>query len=292
MTIINELEQALTFMEANLLKPITYEDVAKHLHLSSYHFQRTFSLIAGISPTEYIKNRRLSLAGQEIVGSKIKIIDLSMKYGYETPESFSKAFIRFHGVSPSMARETGQALKNFIPLRIKFSLEGGNGLEYRIEERKPFTLLTKKKAFDNKIIGEESNSEIPDFWKECDEGKIFSTISQYTTQYDVYGVCAPISKESPTFDYGIGMIYEEGDVPKEFDFWQVTPKLWAVFKCIGEDAQCIADTWNQIFSEFLPTAKYTMLDDSDFELYSESFEPDCFCDIWIPVEKNNVEMNI
>ncbi|MFI3603681.1 AraC family transcriptional regulator [Vagococcus fluvialis] len=286
MTIINELELALNYMETNLLEPINYKDVANNVYLSSYHFHRSFSLIAGISPTEYIKNRRLSLAGQEIVGSKLKVIDLSLKYCYETPESFSKAFTRFHGISPSIARKTGSKLKIYSPLRIKLSLEGGNGLEYRIEETIPFTLITKKKTFDNTIIADENNCEIPDFWKECESEGVFNKLKEYSTEHDIYGVCAPISKESSTFSYGIGMKYDSRELPTEFELWQVKPTFWAVFKCIGEDTECISETWSKIFSEFLPTGKYSMLDDNDFELYSENFDSDCFCEIWIPIKKN------
>lgn len=286
MNIINELEQALDYMEKNLLTPITHEDVAKYLYMSNYHFHRTFSLIAGISPTEYIRKRRLSLAGQEIVGSSLKVIDLSQKYCYETPESFSKAFTRFHGISPRKAKEIGNNLQIYAPLRIKLSLEGGNSLEYKIEEREPFTLITRKKSFNNEVISDENNTEIPDFWKECGVNKVFNQIEKYAKHSDLYGVCVPISKESTTFDYGIGMLYEGNDIPSGLDIWHVNSTLWAVFKCIGTDVDCVAETWNQIFTEFLPTAKYTMLDDSDFELYSENLDDDCFCEIWIPVKKN------
>lgn len=285
MSMIHELEHALIYMEEHLLEQLTYEDVAAHLYLSSYHFHRTFSLIAGISPTEYIRKRRLSLAGQDIVFSEQKIIDLAARYGYETPESFAKAFTRFHGVSPSVAKKTGHALKTFAPLKIKLTLEGGNSLDYRIIERKPFTLITKKKAFDNNIIADEENHEISDFWKEADADQLFGRLGKHATQSDIYGVCAPISKEATTFNYGIGMLYEKEDVPVEFDLWEVTPTLWAVFKCLGSDPTCIAETWNKIFTEFLPTARYTMLDDTDFELYSDQLEPGCFCEIWIPIEK-------
>ena len=285
MSIIHELEHALAYMETHLLEPITYEDVAADLYVSSYHFHRCFSLIAGMSPTEYLRKRRLSLAGQELLVSEEKIIDLAARYGYETPESFTKAFTRFHGVSPSLAKKTGHALQTFAPLKIKLTLEGGNSLEYRIVERDPFTLITQKRAFKNEVITAGNNHEITDFWQEACPNHILDRLRKHTTETEIYGVCAPISKEATTFDYGIGMVYQHGEVPEDFDLWDVSPTLWAVFKCLGTEPSCIAETWHKVFTEFLPTAHYTLLDDSDFEIYSDQFEPGCFCEIWLPVAK-------
>lgn len=288
MTIITELDQAIHFIEQHLLEPITYEDVAKHLNMSNYHFHRTFSLIVGITPAEYIRKRRLSTAGQEIVLTDQKIIDLAYKYLYETPESFTKAFTRFHGVTPSNAKKSGYQLKLFNPLIIKLTIEGGIALDYRIEKKEPFTLLTKNKTFNNTIISDDTNTEIPDFWAQCGNNKVFDILSKTSNTSDVYGICAPISKESTSFNYGIGMLFEKGEVPTDFELWEVKNPLWAVFKCLGENGDCIGETWNRIFTEFLPSSPYKMIDSSDFELYSDKLEADCFCEIWIPVEKIEV----
>lgn len=286
MDFIQSLQKAIDYMEEHLLEPITYEDVAKHLYMSSYHFHRTFSLITGITANEYIRNRRLSMAGQELSISDEKVIDIALKYGYDSPESFSKAFVRFHGVSPNAARHAGMKLKSYNRLLIKIKLEGGTVMDYRIEKRDEFKLLTKTKKFRNESISEEGNTEIPDFWKECNSNGIFDILKQNTKRHDLYGACAPISKESTHFDYGIGMEYEEGNVPEGFSIWEVKPTLWAAFKCIGDNGDCIGETWGKIFSEFLPGSEYNMLDDTDFELYKEDVETDCFCEIWIPVKKN------
>jgi AraC family transcriptional regulator len=96
---------------------------------------------------------------------------------------------------------------------------------------------------------------------------------------------APISEQSIHFNYGIGMLYEGGEIPNGYDIWEVNPTLWAVFKCIGNNGDCIGVTWNRIFKEFLPSSDYEMLDDTDFELYPENNDTNCFCEIWIPVRK-------
>jgi AraC family transcriptional regulator len=285
MDFIQNLQRAIDFMEEHILEHITYEDVANHLFISSYHFHRTFSLVTGITANEYIRNRRLSMAGQEISISNAKVIDIALKYGYDSPESFTKAFTRFHGITPNVARRAGMKLKSFNRLLIKIKLEGGTVMDYRIEKREAFKLLAKVSKFRNESISEEGNTEIPDFWKECGDNGTFDVLKEHASNHDIYGACAPISKESTHFDYGIGMEFSGGNVPEGYTLWEVNPTLWAVFKCIGETGDCIGETWGKIFSEFLPGSDYIMIDDTDFELYSEDSKADCFCEIWSPVEK-------
>jgi AraC family transcriptional regulator len=285
MNFIQNLQRAIEYMEEHILEPITYEDVARHVYMSSYHFHRTFSLVTDITANEYIRNRRLSMAGQELSISDAKVIDIALKYGYDSPESFTKAFTRFHGITPNVARRAGMKLKSFNRLLIKIKLEGGTVMDYRIEKREAFKLLAKVAKFRNETISEDGNTEIPDFWKQCGDNGTFNDLKQNTSKHDTYGACAPISKESTHFDYGIGMEYSGGNVPEGYTIWEVNPTLWAVFKCFGETGECIGETWGKIFSEFLPGSDYSMIDDTDFELYSEDSKEDCFCEIWIPVEK-------
>ncbi len=285
MDCIQSIQKAIEYMEEHVLEPINYEDVARHVYMSNYHFHRIFSMIVGMTANEYIRNRKLSMSGQEIIMSDIKVIDIAMKYGYESPESFTKAFSRFHGVTPNVAKRAGIELKSFNRLVIKIKLEGGTVMDYKIVEREKFKLLAKIESFRNVCIPEEGNTEIHEFWKTCEDNGVFNELSKCTTNQDIYGVCAPISKESTHFNYGIAMEYSGGNIPEGFRIWDVNPTLWAVFKCIGKDYDCIGETWNRIFNEFLPSSDYNMLDDTDFELYSEENNSDCFCEIWIPVEK-------
>ncbi|MDR1464191.1 MAG: AraC family transcriptional regulator [Oscillospiraceae bacterium] len=129
------LGRALNYIEAHITEELDYAEVARQAYSSSYHFQRVFSILCGCTLGEYIRARRLTLAGQELAGGSCKVIDAALKYGYESPDSFARAFVRFHGIKPSLAHEEGAALQSFSRLHLKFSLEGGTKMQYRIEEK-------------------------------------------------------------------------------------------------------------------------------------------------------------
>ncbi len=152
------LQKAIDYIEDNLTNSIDYEKVAAQSFSSSYHFQRVFSILCGFTIGEYIRNRRLSLAGSELASSDIKVIDVALKYGYESPDSFAKAFQKFHGILPSQAKNNGSNLKSFSRLVLKYSLEGGTVMNYRIEE-KPEMVLTGYKRHFLGVPGERAEQE-------------------------------------------------------------------------------------------------------------------------------------
>ena len=162
---ITGIQKAIDYVEAHITEPIDYEEAAKRAYSSSFHFQRVFSILCGFTLGEYIRWRRLSLAGSELLQSNEKIIDLAMKYGYDTPESFSRAFTRFHGIAPSQAKNNSAVLKSFSRLSVKLILNGGNTMDYRIETKEAFKLIMKKKKVSRSQ--ELTAAEIGEFWKKC-----------------------------------------------------------------------------------------------------------------------------
>ena len=134
---VEEFQESINFIEENLASHLEIEDIAGVAALSSFYYQRIFGAMCGMSVGEYIRARRMTLAAQELSSTDAKVIDVALKYGYDSPDSFAKAFQRFHGIAPSKAREPGAPLKSFAPLHIKISLEGGKMLDYRIVEKVP-----------------------------------------------------------------------------------------------------------------------------------------------------------
>ena len=295
MTWTKMLQQAIDYMEKHLLDDINYEDVARELYISTYEFHRTFSIMTGMTANAYIRNRRLSLAGRELQEEDKKVIDIALKYGYDTPESFTKAFIRFHGVAPKYAKYPGTRLCLFNPLKIKVIMEGGKSMNYRMEEKAGQSFLCLKKAFLNEIINEEGNHEIPDFWDDCIEKKCLKAmeILRPEGKQDFYGLCSPTTESSKTFDYGIGILMDEETTKIDFEeweqrgysIWNTTPQQYVVFECMGKDGECIGEAWNRFFKEFVPQTGYQPTDGTDYELYLDQGKEGLFCELWIPVCK-------
>lgn len=292
---IQLLQQAINYMEKHLLEDINYEDVAKSIYMSSYDFHRTFSFMAGMTANEYIRSRRLSLAGQELQSTDISVIDAAYKYGYDTPESFSKAFSRFHGITPKQAKRKGMEIHLFNPLVIKITMEGGSIMNYRIESRGAQRFIAMVKAFPNEIINDDNDHSVPDFWEECYGKNLVERIRSLHPEgkRDLYGLCSPAAKNETHFNYGIGVIIDEetdisgldGLLTDGYCLWETTPVDYAVFKCFGTDGDCISETWGKFYKEFLPQTEYTQTDDTDFEIYFETGEDGLFCELWIPVKK-------
>lgn len=292
---IAAMQQAITYIEEHLMEEINYEDVAKHVHTSGYEFHRAFSFLTGMTANTYIRNRRLSLAAREIVETEEKITDVAFRYGYETPESFTKAFTRFHGVAPKFAREEAAKLTLFNPLLIKVSVEGGKSMDYRIVQTKEQKFIALVREFSNTIINDDENHDIPDFWGECHAGNLLEPIRNLKPegQRDLYGLCSPAKEEKGFFAYGIGVLVDENTA--DFDqaameqagyrIWDVEPGTYVVFDCMGDNGDCISETWSKFYREFLPQMGFQAEEATDYEIYYENGKPGLFCELWIPIRK-------
>ena len=158
------MQKAVDYIEDHLTQPIDYDAVAAQSFSSSYHFQRVFGLLCGFTVGQYIRNRRLTLAGTELATTEAKVIDVALKYGYESPDSFAKAFQRFHGILPSQVKDNGSALRAFSRLVLKISLEGGTTMDYRIEEKPELILTGYKRRFTGVPYGLERDRQEEQFF--------------------------------------------------------------------------------------------------------------------------------
>lgn len=292
---IQLIQQAICYMEEHIHENISYVEVAKSIHMSNYNFHRIFSFTTGMTANEYIRKRRLTLAAQELQTTDISVIDIAYKYGYESPESFSKAFSRFHGSTPRQAKRKGAKLHLFNPLVIKIILEGGSIMDYRMEHKEGQEFIALVKAFPNEIINDDDDHSIPDFWTECYEKNLIEPMKQLRPegQRDLYGLCSPTKDSETHFYYGIGIVIDKDtDTAKleqftgnGYSIWKTRPAEYAVFKCFGPDGNCLGETWSKFFKEFSPQTGYMQTDDTDYEIYFENGESGLFCELWVPVEK-------
>ena len=144
---ITGIQNAIDYIEDHITEDLDYAEIAKQSFSSPYHFQRVFSLLCGYTLGEYIRLRRLTLAGADLARGREKVIEVALKYGYDSPDSFTRAFTKFHGITPSEARLPKARLQSFARLSIHISLKGGTTMNYRIEDKPAFTLTGYKRRF-------------------------------------------------------------------------------------------------------------------------------------------------
>lgn len=136
------------------------------MHISPFYFHKGFSILCGYFMTEYIRNRKMALAGEELLTSGISVTELAMKYGYDSSDSFSKAFSRFHGHTPLAVRREQASIKTFAPLKLSIHLSGGYILDYRIESKAAFTVIGVERydAADKYPGGTEDQNYYAEIW--------------------------------------------------------------------------------------------------------------------------------
>lgn len=277
------ISRAIEYIENNLTNDITIEGISKYSYISSFYFQKGFSMLCGYSISEYIRNRRLSQAGYELIHTDNKIIDIALKYGYDSPDSFTKAFTRFHGSTPTAVRN-GATIKEFAPLKLNVILKGGYTMEYRIEEKEAFRVVGLKDSFKY----ETAEQEVPKIWKKFFMKSVFSKINAK------YGINIDTNMGYDSFEYIIGDDYNsELKVPKDFEIVEIPKFTWVVFSCRGKASETIKETNEKIFKEWLPNSNdYEIAAGYNIEMYSNPKDykkgvedEKYYCEIWIPIKK-------
>ncbi|MDE6874725.1 MAG: AraC family transcriptional regulator [Lachnospiraceae bacterium] len=278
------IREAIEFIENNLAEDISAEDVARHVNISPFYFQRGFTLLCGYTIAEYIRNRRLALAAGELAGGSAKVIDIAMKYGYGSPDAFTKAFARFHGVTPVMVQKNQAMMKTFAPLKIKLSLEGGYLMDYRLTKKESFTVMGAAKSFSY----DGAKAVVPEFWKE----HYAKGNGKYVC--GMFGINIDETMGHDRFEYMIADLYNPvQDVPEGFVTRIIPAFTWAVFPCRGKVSSTLQDTNTRIFSEWLPALKeYEFAAGYCVEMYDDAGkypngteDENYYCEIWIPVKR-------
>ena len=280
---VKTIEDAIEYIERNITEDLTAGRIAREVNISAFYFQRGFSMLCGYTVGEYVRMRRLSIAGEELLASDVKVIDLAMKYGYDSPDSFTKAFTRFHGSTPTDVRRGGAMLKSFAPLHIKLTLDGGSTMEYRIEKKPAFKVMGVSKKFSY----ENANAEIPQFWNE-----VFMQTAERPV-LGMYGVCFDEEMAGNEFNYMIAAdLDEEQAAKKHLDVNEISEHTWAVFPCRGPMPIPLQEVNRKIFSEWLPSSNYEIAEGYNIEYYSnpEDFtngmqDAEYYAEVWIPVKE-------
>lgn len=293
------LQKAIDYIEDHLTETVDYDMVAAQSFSSGYHFQRVFSILCGITVGEYIRRRRLSLAGLELASTDAKVIDIALKYGYESPDSFAKAFQKFHGVLPSQARN-GAGLRSFSRLVLNISLKGGTLMNYRIEKKPDMIFTGYKKRFDGTPADRSRQ-----------EGDFF--ISTRANQYILKGMSGDCETsyqimkgfDDEGYDFYIAALLDEyhrkhlkkvlGEKDAErFETIMVPEGLYLICETGREKypTMQIEELRNRAVSEWLPSSGYELADAPELEVChwfykhgDEAVNTSRYIELWLPITK-------
>ncbi|EEK54077.1 Transcriptional regulator, AraC [Bacillus cereus BGSC 6E1] len=286
---LKNMNAAMQYIEDNLTHEIDFKEVAKIAYCSEYHFKRMFSFLAGISLSEYIRYRRLTLAAFELKNSGAKVIDVAIKYGYNSPDSFSRAFQNLHGITPSEARSSSHSLKAYSPMTFQLSIQGGHEMNYRIEEKDSFQIIGITKRVP--IVFNGVNEEIASMWKSLNPETI-QTLKSLSNMEPTGIISASTNfsegrmEEKGELDHYIGVATTK-DCPEQFKQLEVAASTWAIFEAVGPFPETLQNVWGRIYSEWFPSSNYELAEGPEI-LWNEQKDissPNFKSEIWIPVLK-------
>ena len=288
---LSSMNKALVFIEERLTEDIDYGEVSRIACCSEYHFKRMFSFLSGIGLSEYIRRRRLTLAALDLKDTNLRIIDVAVKYGYNSADSFSRAFHSMHGILPSEARSENTQLKAYPRMTFQLSIKGGCEMKYRIVEKEPFRLIGFKKRVP--IIFEGVNPEI---------AKMTELITpEVIKQLKAISNVEPIGIISASTNFSEGRMEEKGELDHyigvatssaeiaDFDVLEIDASDWAVFESIGPFPETLQNVWGRIYSEWFPSSGYEAAEGPEilWNEHPDTENPKYRSEIWIPVKKKD-----
>ncbi|WP_277673452.1 AraC family transcriptional regulator [Piscibacillus halophilus] len=292
MDMLNRMNQAIQYIEDHLTDEMDLGEVAKRAYCSEFHFKRMFAFLTGVSLSEYIRRRRLSLAANELLDQNARIIDVAIKYGYQSADAFSRAFKHVHGITPSEVKGQGQSLKAYPRMTVQLKISGGTEMDYRIVEKEAFRVVGIMKRVP--IVFEGENPHISAMWQELNEEKIKQLKS--LSNLEPKGIIQASTnfsegrmEEKGGLDHYIGVATDQ-DGPEGFTALEVPAMTWAVFLSEGPFPETLQETWGRIYSEWFPSSNFEQVNGPEilWNEHPDTSSPHFKSEIWIPVEKSNL----
>ncbi|WP_422657601.1 AraC family transcriptional regulator [Paenibacillus sp. EC2-1] len=294
---LERMNRAVDYIEANLAGEIQLSDVARMACSSSYQFQRTFSFITGVSLAEYIRRRRLTLAAFELQqGVTEKVIDIALKYGYESPISFARAFQAMHGITPAMARQNGIEMKAYPRLSFSITIKGAEAMNYRIETKESFEVFGIEGIFYTEGNSEElqtpaklweqshANGEVKRLESCAGELPVFVSRDLYS----VHAVCSYRKTGPDTFPYMLCAFKNNYSNTEGYTSVTIPARTWVIFPSDPHPwdkfNETIEKLYQRFYTEWLPTAGYEQVDGMEFEMYGTKDGLN-YIELWFAVRK-------
>ncbi|MFS8200400.1 AraC family transcriptional regulator [Streptomyces sp. CWNU-52B] len=285
---LERLNEALEHIESRLDQRIEVTELARIAVTSEYHFRRMFSALAGLPLSEYIRRRRLTVAGAEVLGKERTLLEIAVRYGYGSGEAFARAFRALHGVGPGEARRTGATLSSQPRLSFRLVVEGSSSMRYRIVERDQFHVVGRKVRVP--LVHEGMNPEIARFIRGIDQ-ETLRRVGELSDQ-EPAGIVGVSDNLDPSRAEGTELDYYHGVVtgaapPEDLDALTVPAGTWAVFESSGPFPLALQHMWRDVFTQWFPSNPYRSRPGP--EILRTRLSPDAAhadAELWIPVERS------
>jgi AraC family transcriptional regulator len=283
---LDRMMAAIDYMEKHMEEQLDMEEIAKTACSSTFHFQRMFHMLTSMTVAEYMRKRKLTLAAQELaMSSDARVLGVALKYGYDSPESFAKAFRRVHGITPSAARCPGANLKAYPRISFHLSLKGDKDMDYKLVERKDYEVIGKIIKVSCK--DGENFRRVPEFWGECYKDGTVDKLCPAAEGKGLLGICMDMEYEKEQMSYMIAVENNGRITDSSLTTRKIPAATWAVFTSVGPMPGAIQKVWERIFQEWLPATGYEHADAPELEVYplGNTTSEDYRCEVWIPVVK-------
>ncbi|PJE94415.1 AraC family transcriptional regulator [Streptomyces carminius] len=284
---LDRLNQALEHIERNLGRPVGTAELARIAATSEYHFRRLFAALAGIGLSEYVRRRRLTVAGAEVLAGERTLLDIAVRYGYGSGEAFARAFRAMHGVGPGEARRTGAALRSQPRMSFRLVVEGSVGMEYRVVKKEGFRVVGLRTRVP--LVHEGENPAIAEFVRGIGR-EVNRRLAQLSDQ-EPDGVVAAVDNlagdraEGSELDYWHGVV-TGAEAPESLEALAVPAGSWAVFESSGESPRAVQYLWRDVFTQWFPANPYRTRPGP--EILRTRLSADgkrARSQLWIPVER-------
>lgn len=287
---LENINNAMDYIENHLQGKMDYEMISKTACCSVYHFQRMFTFMTDITLSEYVRRRKMTLAAFELQNSEIKIIDLSLKYGYESPEAFTRAFQALHGITPTAARRFGADTKAFPRISFQLTVKGVSEMNYKIVEKEAFQVYGIEGIFDTKD-GEHLKA-IPAFWLEkLQNGEYGQLMKSANYPTGVNALCGHRKLENSLFPYMLCVLKTPLSDTTGYTTVEIPKATWAVFvnepHTIEETSAAVQKLNARVYTEWISTANYELVDGYEFEMYYSDLNGKCYEEVWYRVIPKN-----
>ncbi|MBM7438891.1 AraC family transcriptional regulator [Streptomyces sp. HB132] len=285
---LERLNQAMEHIESHLDQPLDVAGLARIAMTSEYHFRRMFSALAGLPLSEYVRRRRLTVAGAEVLAGERTLLDIATRYGYGSGEAFARAFRAVHGVGPGEARRTGAALSSQQRMSFRLIVEGTSSMRYRIVDKAGFRVVGRKARVP--LVHEGANPAIAGFIRAIDPD-VMRRVTALADQ-DPAGIVGVSDQLDPSRAEGTELDYYHGvvtgaEVPEDMDALDVPPGTWAVFESSGPFPQTLQHLWRDVFTQWFPSNPYGSRPGPEIlsvRLSEDGTRADA--ELWIPVERS------